>query len=358
MAEKMMSYLKEQPLIWRHLMENKGSITKDFVAAYTKNAVSQILVIASGSSYNAACAAAMSYQKHLGVRLVPVAPSRAMALLPLFPPENTLVFVVSQSGESTNTISLMDDLHQMGYRIVGLTQLETSTVAKKSDVFVHIDCGEESVGPKTKGYSSTVLCLQLLCFELAVSQKRLCPAAYEKELAKLAAVIALADSNISNAIAWAKRHIPTLKDAPHMMIVAEGENQPVMLEGALKILETLYIPVTTYEFEEYLHGVQCSIDENSHILFVIPNGPNRERMLRLYAFHEQHQGKGYIIALDKPTGIDGELVVLTGGEDLFATYSVVIPAQVISAVVSEAKGINCDRSKFPEFVKVLGTKNW
>jgi glucoselysine-6-phosphate deglycase len=223
---------------------------------------------------------------------------------------------------------------------------------------VHIDCGEETVGPKTKGYSATVLCLILLCLELGKARGQADKTVYEKAYSLLGNAFSMAEGNIAASVKWAKLHTESFVKAPHMMIVSEGANYPAMLEGALKVLECLYIPVTAYEFEEYLHGVQCSIDENSYIIFVIPDGPNRDRMLRLYRFHAEHQGKGFAVAVNKSAGIENELLIKTAGDDMASVFSVVLPLQVVSAVVSEAKGINCDNSKFPEFVKTLGTKNW
>ncbi len=358
MAEKMMGYLKEQPMVWRNLVKNRKQITEAFVKAFKDAAFSQIIVIGSGSSYNAAYVAKQVFADYLGIRFLPVPPSRALEMLPLYTPEDTVVFFVSQSGESTNTIGLLDSIHKKGYRTVGLTQLNTSSVAKKCDVFVHIDCGEETVGPKTKGYSATVLCLYLLCLELSKARGYMDETSYEAAYSLLDSAFSLADENIMASANWAKKHTESFTKAPHMMIVSEGANYPAMLEGALKILECLYIPVTAYEFEEYLHGVQCSIDENSYIIFVFPDVPNRERMLRLYEFHAAHKGKGFAVAVNKTTGIEGELLIKTAGADMASVFSVVLPMQLVSVIVSEAKGINCDTSKFPEFVKALGTKNW
>lgn len=358
MAEKMMGYLKEQPLIWRSIVKNKAQITGAFVEAFKDISFSQIIVIGSGSSYNAAYAVRQVYAEYLGIRLLPVPPSRALEMLPLYAPKDTIVFFVSQSGESTNTIGLLEYIREKGYRTVGLTQLKTSSVAKKCDVFVHINCGEETVGPKTKGYSATILSLDILCLELGKARGQMEEASYEEAYSLLETAFNLADDNIAASVKWAKLHSGSFAKAPHMMIVSEGANYPAMLEGTLKILECLYIPVTAYEFEEYLHGVQCSIDENSYIIFVMPDGPNRERMMRLFEFHAAHQGKGFVVAVNKPTGIKGELLIKTAGADMAAVFGVVLPLQVVSVIVSEAKGINCDNSKFPEFVKTLGTKNW
>lgn len=358
MADKMMAYLKEQPSIWQHITGEKERVTADFVAKFKAFPLKQIVAIGTGSSYNAACASAQAYADYLGVPLIPAMPSRVLSTLPLYGPENTLVFFISQSGESTNTIKLLEEIKAKGYHTVGLTQLEGSSVATKSEVFVPIDCGEETVGPKTKGYTSTALCLDMLALELAKARGSVDASTYAQAYASLDAAFAMATEHIAASQAWCTLHTKEMSAAPHMMIVADGNHYPVMQEGALKILESLYMPVIAYEFEEYLHGVQCSIDENSHILFVIPDGENRERMLRLHAFHQAHGGTNYVIALDKTTGINGELLLNSAGGGIAAPFTTVLPAQVISAQVSADKGINCDTSKFPDFVKALGTKNW
>lgn len=356
MADKMMAYLRSQPELWYDLWTKQDAYTSAFSASLADFAPSKILAIGSGSSYNAACCVEKLYAQELGIQLIPCAPTQADMLLQLMDPADTLVLLISQSGESTSTIQVMDKVHARGFRTVGLTQVVESSIAKGSSVLVEIACGEETVGPKTKGFTATVLMLQAMAICLG---NKLGRTQFIAELDKqLKTAFALADNIIEASVAWIGQQSPSLAAAPHVLLLAEGDNRPAMLEGALKLLETLYVPAVSYEFEEYLHGVHCTIAEGSHLILVVPDNHNRERMLRLAAFNKAHGGVSYIISTGTPTGVEGELFLETAQSPWAACYDVLLPLQAISAIVSADKGINCDKPKFPTFNKELATKNW
>lgn len=356
MADKMMAYLRSQPALWQNLWSKREAYTKDFAALLQRFAPRKILAIGSGSSYNAACCVEKLYAQELGIQLIPCAPTQADTLLQLTDPADTLVLLISQSGESTSTIHVMDKVHARGFRTVGLTQVVESSIAKGSSVLVEIACGEETVGPKTKGFTATVLLLQAMAVCLGEKLGR--TQFIDGLTTQLNQAFALADNVIEDSVAWIHTHSPSLAAAPHVLLLAEGDNRPAMLEGALKLLETLYVPAVSYEFEEYLHGVHCTIAQGSHLILVVPDNHNRERMLRLAAFNEAHGGVSYIISTGKPTGAAGELFLEVAPSAWTACYDVLLPLQAISAIVSADKGINCDKPKFPTFNKELATKNW
>ena len=354
----MMGYIQAQPAVWQHILEEAGTLAEVFAAKWQAGGLKNILLVGSGSSYNAGCVVQQAYADWTGIRLHTLPPSRAMAQVVLYDPKDTAVLFVSQSGESTNTIGIVEAVKSLGFYTVGLTEKVGSSIARTCDLFVHIDCGEETVGPKTKGFTATVLCLELLALGLGRAQGTVTQEREAQALDALRQAASAAERNIAASVAWTQAHASSMEVAPHMLIVAEGPHYPAMLEGALKVLETLYVPVMAYEFEEYLHGIQCTIDASSYIIFVIPEGQNRERMLKLYDFHAAHGGTGYVISTGEPTGLAGELFIECTGEDHTAAFETLLPLQVVSTMVSQAKGINCDVSKFPDFIKALGTKNW
>lgn len=356
MAQKMLQYISSQPELWKHLIESRQQITAPFVEAFSACKPSHLLMIGSGSSYNAALCVQRLFARLLGIRVTPCVPTRVEDCLPLFAPEQTIAMVISQSGESTSTIGVLNTLKEKGYPTVGLTQVLTSTIARESDVLIDLACGEESVGPKTKGFTATVLVLQLLA--LALAHGLGLSAQADAVLEDLHQALICAPRIIEESIAWCRGAGSQLATAPHVLLIADGDNHSAMAEGALKLLETLYVPCMHYEFEEYLHGVQCTIAPGSHLVFIIPDNHNRERMLKLAAFNRAHGGVSYIITTGKPAGVEGELFLSTANSPWTSCYDVLLPTQVISALVSEAKGINCDVSKFPTFIKDLGTKNW
>ena len=353
MAEKMTAYLKEQPRVWQEIFRERHRLTAGFQSACLQKRIKNYLMIGSGSSLNAAHCVVKLYADMLGALAVPCAPTQAETMLGLFSPEDTAVFLISQSGESTSTIAALEKVRKRGFLSVGVTQKIPSSVSNGCDLTVELKCGEESVGPKTKGFTATVLTLQLMALSVCPDAEKV--ASVESALQD---AFGQADCVIEDSAAWARSNSRLLRCAQHIMILGEGARREAMREGCLKLLECLYVPCMDYEFEEYLHGVQCSIAQGSHVVSVVPDNQNRERMLRLASFNEAHGGVSYIISTGKRTGCEGELFIPATECPYTACYDVLLPFQVISALVSADKGIDCDKPKFPEFTRALNTKHF
>lgn len=355
MAQNMLRFTKEQPVVWKSIVDQRKALCADFVKANLGKNVKRVVMLGSGSSNNASVMAQEFFQKLLGIEVLAVAPTRLGAMRKLLDAETTLCWAVSQSGKSTSTIAVIDELHADGFSVTAVTANPESPIAKQCDSHVLIACGEETVGPKTKGMTATALTLFLMGMELTLAQGKLAQSDYDQTIADLYQSFTLADANIEASIAWSRKNKDLIAKAPHFIIVAEGMNYSVSLEAALKLLETLYIPVFPYEFEEYLHGVGNTIDANSYMFYLVSNSYNRERMLRLNEYSAAHGSNNLLITHGAPTGIENELYLQTSGNDFTLPFETLLPFHVISALNSEDKGIDCDHPKFKDF-SIMGTK--
>lgn len=356
MADKMMAYLRSQPEVWRSLWAHRCELLRPCASILEGFRPATLIAIGSGSSYNAACCVQQLYACELGIQLLPCAPTQADMFLHLFHPDDTLVLLISQSGESTSTIGIIETVKQQGFRTIAITQAVDSSIARGADTLLELACGEETVGPKTKGFTATVLLLQALALHML--HQRGCAQRADMLAHQLEDAFALADQTIEDSIVWTRQTSSCLAAAPHLMLLGEGGNRAALLEGALKLLETLYIPATSYEFEEYLHGVHCTIAPDSYLILVVPDNANRARMLRLASFNKAHGGVSLVISTGQPSGFEGELFLRKAEGNFTACYDVLLPLQIISVMVSAAKGINCDKPKFHSFNRDLATKNW
>lgn len=357
MAQKMMGYIKDQPEVWKSIVEQRKELCRGFVEANKGKTVKRIVMLGSGSSLTAPSMAREFFQDFLGIEVLAVAPTRFGSLWKLLDPETTLYWAISQSGRSTSTIAVIDELHEQGIKVTALTANPESAVAARCDEHVLIACGAEMVGAKTKGMTSTALTLYLMGMELCLAQGRLAQADYDKMIADLLRSFSLASETIEKSIVWCRNEESkaNLTAAPHIILVAEGMNYPVSLEAALKMLETLRMPVFTYEFEEYLHGVVNTVDDQSYMIYLVSDSHNRERMLQLFDYTAKYGSHNLIVSHGTPTGRANELYLETSGNDFTLPFETLLPFHVISALSSEDRGIDCDLPKFPDFL-VMGTK--
>ena len=350
MSEKMIAYIQSQPHVW-HTAAGAlpGALRTALGAMNGGETPRRVVMVGSGSSHYA-CRAVCALAAGGACEFFSAVPTRMGPFLPLRP--GTVWWAVSQSGKSTSTLRAVRALREAGGEVWTFTADPASPLAQCGDGHVCIPCGDETVGPKTKGVSTTILTLWLAAHALAAG------APPEEGLHPLAPAFGAAQENLRLCRTWAENCTDALLRAPCLTLVAEGPALPLAEEGALKLLETLYVPAQAWEFEEYLHGVNNIIGPGQVHLFVLRGGERRARMERLI---EYCAGRGAVClcidcAAARPC-VDGlRLALRCTGEPQALAFELLPAFQMLSAVVSAAKGIECDRPRYPDFYAALDTK--
>jgi len=122
--------------------------------------------------------------------------------------------------------------------------------------------------------------------------------------------------------------------------VAQGDGKAIADEVALKMIETLRVPVAAFELEEIIHGPFLAFSEQTAVLYL---GGADARAQALLALNEERGGRSYAVKQGNAVGHEGRWLTLrTTGEPLLAAYELLIPGQVISAVIAPAKGNDID----------------
>ena len=355
MAQQMLAYTREQTSVWKKILDSRKELTREFVAAWKDSPFERMVLVGSGSSNTAPQFAKEILERLIGVEVTVGIPTRVHTLLPLLRQEGILFCVDSQSGKSTNSLRAVREIQAAGHAVTAVTAHPDSPLAQACGRCVPVLCGEETVGAKTKGMTSTALTLTLMGMELALAKGMLKESKYQETIDALYQSADCAAANIEASVAWCMEH-KELAQAPHIILIADGMNLPAVMEGALKVLETLYIPVFSYEFEEYLHGVGNTLNADSWLVFVTSDVGDRQRFMNLFDFAEEHASHDYIISTGTPTGHAGELFLQSSGNELTLPFETLMPFHVISALLSAEKGINCDYPQFTDFAQRLNTK--
>lgn len=352
MAEKMMEYTRIQPDVWQYILDNRAEIVVDCLNLISSRKIRRVAMISSGSSnYAAKIASGLLRKAASGIQWVTSVPTRLDELGEDY--TDTIVFAISQSGKSTSTERAIKALRQHGTVVVTVTSDANSPIALAGDVHILVKCGEESVGPKTKGMTATVLTLYLAGLEIAKATGN----HPNDPTSLLKTAFSTAPLNIQHSFEFANKNAKLLVEATSLTLIADGVGLPIIEEGALKLLETLYIPASAWEFEEYLHGVNNIIGPGVYHLFLLQNNENFERMNKLIEYCD---ARGCVVLVINCSGRDisyrNTLNLECTGKPETLPYEALLPYQVLSAVVSEEKHIQCDRPKYPDFYAALGTK--
>lgn len=271
-------YIAQQPALWRALLDSREEITAEFSRRFGGFQPDRVILVGSGSSHYAALMARPVLEHAWGTEVTCLVPSEAAdARLTAAHP---LYFAISQSGVSTNTYDLVCQLTNAGRAVIAVTEQANSPVGLAASLSVPLRIGTERIGAKTKGVTATVLTLMLLA--LSVCQDT----SYgQRMLQALDRLCRNAPENLSRSRAWSHAHRNVFLPFRHLYVLGCGNSLGAAQEGALKLLETNYLPVSCYPLDEYIHGIQNALDGDACLLCLLPSqGPDRDRMLRLVNF--------------------------------------------------------------------------
>ena len=328
MRETMYSYWRKQPEVMQSIIAGRKAITENFVSLYTEQDPDRIYLIGSGTSLNSLLAAAPFMEHVLGIEVTPTAASMAVDM-DIFGKRPIFIFV-SQGGFSTNTLWAMEHLSR--YPHIAITGDSESQLEKQSRRHMLIGCGEEQAGPKTVGYTSTILCLYLCALESALRTGKIHETRYDKLLSDLSLAADNMAENRKSVEAWFEKNMKDFESIDKYVLVGKGPGGITAKEGALKILETVRVPAMSYEFEEYLHGPIQMMDEDvAAIFYLTEDAADKERMLTLAKWHRKYSAYGYVITGDTTIMGDHVLHVLKTGNPFTEVFEFILLPQLIGA---------------------------
>jgi glucosamine--fructose-6-phosphate aminotransferase (isomerizing) len=183
--------------------------------------------------------------------------------------KDTLVFVLSQSGETADTLAALRESKRKGHRTLGICNNVASTIARESDGGVYMHAGPEIGVAATKSFTSQVTVLTLIALllgrirNLSSSDGSRIIAELEALPGKIEEVLALESEIAAVAHRYAKAKV--------MLFMGRQYNYPVALEGALKLKEISYIAASGYASAELKHGVIALVNEETPSIFIAPH---------------------------------------------------------------------------------------
>ena len=299
----MMDYILLQPETMQEIFDNRQESLKDFLAFYQQVQPDHVYIIASGSSYNASCAASVYMSRAMDVDVTVHCPSQVC------------------------------------------------------DRRLPIGCRVETVGPKTMGYTATIYTFSLLALEAGFLSGKMDADTYAAHVEMFSRVPEDCRENIARTDAFTMKHLDAFSKMQKMAFVGKGVGGEMAKEGALKVLETLLVPAIHYEYEEYLHGPLCAIDDSMAGFYMIAEDGDKERMLKVAQAHQEMNGCAYIITGDEAIRGEHVLNLVTSGDDATVPFEVILLPQFISSEVPVNLGtVNKGMAQFRKFDDLVKMK--
>lgn len=261
---------------------------------------------------------------------------------------NTLGVVVSQSGETADTLAALRHMKANGVTTAGIINVPTSSMAREVDLLLSTHAGPEIGVASTKAFTCQLAVMAALAVNLACAKGKLTPEE-EREIVRHLVEAPAAINAALGHDSEIQRMAGTIAGARDVLYLGRGPDYPLALEGALKLKEISYIHAEGYASGEMKHGPIALIDEHVPLIVLAPSGPLFEKTV---SNMQEAQARGAQVVLISDA--DG---LALAGEDAVATiempkvhpliaplvYSV--PVQLLAYHVAVAKGTDVDQPR-------------
>ncbi len=260
--------------------------------------------------------------------------------------KSTLAFVISQSGETIDTLAALREAQRKGHRVLGMVNSVASTIARESDGGSYLHAGPEIGVAATKSFTSQTTVLALLALLLGrmrhlsfhegckiIEEIRSLPGKAEKILAQSERIRQIAEKYI---------------DAPGMLFLGRQFNYPIALEAALKLKEIAYVYASGHPSAELKHGVIALVSEELPSVFIMPKDSVYEKNVN--SLEEVKARKGPVIAIttegnEELERIADDVIYIPEVAECLTPILSVIPLQLLSYHFAVARGCDVDKPR-------------
>jgi glucosamine--fructose-6-phosphate aminotransferase (isomerizing) len=260
--------------------------------------------------------------------------------------DRTLCVVVSQSGETADTLAAMREAKRRGAKTLGLVNVVGSTIAREDDGGIYLHAGPEIGVASTKAFTSQVIALALLTLKLA--RLRNMSVIQGREVAEAMLKLPQQIQTILSASSDIEAIAERFKDATNFLYLGRGYNFPVALEGALKLKEISYIHAEGYPAAEMKHGPIALIDSDMPVVFVAPHDAVFDKIVSNIQEVKARGGRVICVTSQDEPVLDGLIdfeIRVPQTIDMLYPILTVIPLQLLAYYIAVKRGLNVDQPR-------------
>jgi len=308
-------------------------------------AVKRILLIGCGTSWHAALIGEYMIEEQARIPVEVEYASEFRYRNPVIE-DGTIVFAISQSGETVDTLAALREAGRRGARCLGICNVVGSTIARESHAGVYIHAGPEIGVASTKAFTSQITVLGLIA--LIFGRLRTIPAGEGQKIVQaiqavpgqVASILETSDAIRGIAEQYSRHN--------NFLYLGRGANYPVALEGALKLKEISYVHAEGYPAAEMKHGPIALIDENMPVVFICPRDAAYQKIVGNIA--EVKARKGKIIAITNEGNTEvvemaDHVIYIPRTLDFLYPILSVIPLQLLAYHIAVLRGCNVDQPR-------------
>ncbi len=260
--------------------------------------------------------------------------------------EGDVVIVISQSGETADTLAALREAKLRGALVMGVCNVVGSSIARETHCGVYTHAGPEIGVASTKAFTAQVTVLALIALSLGYRRTL-----SDAEIKTFIHELYLLPEKVRRILSQNElivRIAQTFKDARNFLYLGRGYNFPVALEGALKLKEISYIHAEGYPAAEMKHGPIALIDENMPVVFIATKDAIYHKVIS--NIEEVRSRKGRVIAIategDEAINDLAEFVICVPETlDALLPILTVVPLQLLAYHIAVMRGCNVDQPR-------------
>lgn len=336
----------EETLLRR--LDDSGRIVLDDIKLTKEDLdkISKVYIVACGTAYHAGLVGRHLIEKFAKIPVEPDVASEFRYREP-FIDKNTLLIAVSQSGETADTLAAIREAKNKGARILSITNVLGSSVARESDDVFYTWAGPEIAVASTKAYTTQLVALYMVALHMANIKGSITEDYYFEIIEKMKELPEKVEEILekSNEI---KNIAEKIKDKKSTFYIGRGLDYQTSMEGALKLKEISYIHTEAFAAGELKHGTIALIEKDTPVIAIASQNHLYEKMVS--NIQEVKARGAYTIAIVKE-GLDeslnhaDETIYIPEVDNILAPVLTVVPTQLLAYYTSVIKGNDVDKPR-------------
>ena len=349
----MLKEIYEQPhgvkeTLIRRLNEN-GEIQLDDIKMTKEDLdkINRVYIVACGTAYHAGLVGKFAIEKFAKIPVITDIASEFRYRDP-FIDEKTLLILVSQSGETADTLASLRYAKEKGARILSVTNVVGSSIARESDDVFYTWAGPEISVASTKAYTTQLVSFYMIALDLAIKKGTITKEFYNEMIEKLKEMPELVSKALEQETHIKEDVAKELVNATSAFYLGRGLDYNLAMEGALKIKEISYIHAEAFAAGELKHGTIALIEEGTPVIAIATQEELFEKMVS--NMQEVKARGAYVIAIAQEHNKEVEkaadkVIYIPNVDDVLSSILTVLPLQLLSYYVAVQRGCDVDKPR-------------
>ena len=348
----MLKEINEQPegvknTLERRLDEN-GNIVLDGIHLTKEDldSINRIYIVACGTAYHAGLLGKNALEKYLKVPVITDIASE-FRYSDNFVDEHSLVILVSQSGETADTLAFLRDSKAKGAKILAITNVVGSSISREADEVFYTWAGPEIAVASTKAYTTQITSLYMIALNFALEKGTITREEYLSTIEKMKKLPEKIQKVLDNQDKI-KETAERIVSKEHVFFLGRRVDYSLAMEGSLKLKEVSYIHSEAFAAGELKHGTIALIEEGTPVISIATQENLFEKMV---SNMQEVKARGAFVAsiaqehnrsVEK---VSDEVIYIPNCDDMLVPIVAVVPMQLLAYYVSTMKGLDVDKPR-------------